>query len=141
MALIKCPNCGKQISDKAAICPNCRTKVQKILKGLLEKEQHQRKKRKKRIVVIISIMFIVSAIATSTYLYSLYRQRIEYQQISEHYLEQCEKALNDGNYGRGTKYIDELKERSLTPKQEEQLFTLQKKAFELLLQDSKNISF
>ena len=23
MALIKCPECGKEISDKAAICPNC----------------------------------------------------------------------------------------------------------------------
>lgn len=23
MALIKCPECGKQISDKAASCPNC----------------------------------------------------------------------------------------------------------------------
>ena len=23
MALIKCPDCGKQISDKAGACPNC----------------------------------------------------------------------------------------------------------------------
>lgn len=23
MALIKCPECGKEISDKAASCPNC----------------------------------------------------------------------------------------------------------------------
>ena len=23
MALIKCPECGKEISDKAAACPNC----------------------------------------------------------------------------------------------------------------------
>ena len=23
MALIKCPECGKQISDRAASCPNC----------------------------------------------------------------------------------------------------------------------
>lgn len=23
MALIKCPECGRQISDKANICPNC----------------------------------------------------------------------------------------------------------------------
>lgn len=24
MALIKCPNCGKPVSDKAIACPNCR---------------------------------------------------------------------------------------------------------------------
>jgi hypothetical protein len=29
MALIKCPECGKQISDKAATCPNCGIDVQK----------------------------------------------------------------------------------------------------------------
>ena len=23
MALIKCPNCGEQISDKATVCPKC----------------------------------------------------------------------------------------------------------------------
>ena len=23
MALIKCPECGKEISDKATVCPNC----------------------------------------------------------------------------------------------------------------------
>ena len=23
MALIKCPECGKEVSDKAAACPNC----------------------------------------------------------------------------------------------------------------------
>lgn len=23
MALIKCPDCGKEISDKAPVCPNC----------------------------------------------------------------------------------------------------------------------
>lgn len=29
MALIKCPECGKPVSDKAATCPNCGIDVQK----------------------------------------------------------------------------------------------------------------
>ena len=28
MALIKCPECGKEISDKATACPNCGAPVQ-----------------------------------------------------------------------------------------------------------------
>lgn len=31
MALIKCPECGKQISDKAVTCPNCGIDVQKTI--------------------------------------------------------------------------------------------------------------
>lgn len=30
MALIKCPECGKQVSDKAETCPNCGIDVQKV---------------------------------------------------------------------------------------------------------------
>ena len=32
MALIKCPECGKEFSDKAAACPNCAFPVKEILK-------------------------------------------------------------------------------------------------------------
>lgn len=47
MALIKCPECGKEISDKALTCPNCGTPInmqceipvvfqrQKVLKGAI----------------------------------------------------------------------------------------------------------
>ena len=30
MALIKCPECGKEISDKAEICVNCGMKIAEI---------------------------------------------------------------------------------------------------------------
>ena len=30
MALIKCPECGKEISDKAKTCPNCGCPIKKI---------------------------------------------------------------------------------------------------------------
>lgn len=30
MALIKCPECGKEISDKAACCPNCGFPVERV---------------------------------------------------------------------------------------------------------------
>ena len=33
MALIKCPECGKEISDKATICPNCGYPVSEMNKS------------------------------------------------------------------------------------------------------------
>lgn len=33
MAIIKCPECGRQISDKAPVCPNCGVEIAgKIMK-------------------------------------------------------------------------------------------------------------
>lgn len=40
MALIKCSECGKEISDKAEICVNCGNPIQKIYK---EEKNKQRK--------------------------------------------------------------------------------------------------
>lgn len=33
MALITCPECGKEISDKAGICPNCGCPITNNLVG------------------------------------------------------------------------------------------------------------
>lgn len=33
MALIKCPECGKEISDKASACPNCGCPLSEIVKS------------------------------------------------------------------------------------------------------------
>ena len=30
MAMIKCPECGKEVSDKAAVCPNCAYPIQAL---------------------------------------------------------------------------------------------------------------
>lgn len=50
MALIKCPECGKEISDAAKSCPNCGHPV-KIGNG-----------NKKSIITILSILVVVVAI-------------------------------------------------------------------------------
>lgn len=35
MALIKCSECGKDISDKASVCPNCGCHYRKLYKAEL----------------------------------------------------------------------------------------------------------
>ena len=46
MAMIKCPECGKEISDKAKVCPNCGVKI----KG---------KSKKIPIIIIVLLLIII----------------------------------------------------------------------------------
>lgn len=39
MALIKCPECGKETSDSAKVCPNCGFRIKKILSNHTKKFQ------------------------------------------------------------------------------------------------------
>ena len=53
MALIKCPECKHEISDKAEICPNCGYNVGRFIKS-------PKVKQRKRIIktVIICALFV-----------------------------------------------------------------------------------
>lgn len=51
MALIKCPECGKEISDKASACPNCGYKTKKEIQV-----------NKKQIIVLIALIIAVVGI-------------------------------------------------------------------------------
>ena len=46
MALIKCTECGKDISDKAAACPNCGCPTEEILAVLEEKAKMETQRAK-----------------------------------------------------------------------------------------------
>ena len=54
MALIQCPECGKEISDSISTCPNC---------------GYVLKKKKKKAVLIIIVLAIVIAAGSFTYFY------------------------------------------------------------------------
>lgn len=68
MALIKCPECGQDISDKARICPHCKAYQRKkyfdIKKSLSEKKKEKPNIKeiihdKKYIRIIVLIIFIL----------------------------------------------------------------------------------
>ena len=48
MALIKCPECGKEISDKAKACPECGYKM--------------KKSKKKFIPILIFVLLVVACV-------------------------------------------------------------------------------
>lgn len=49
MALIKCPECGKEVSDKASSCPNCGYKLQEI----------NQIKVSEKVPLVVSIFYII----------------------------------------------------------------------------------
>ena len=53
MALIKCPECGSDVSDKAEKCPKCGVSINKQI----------RKKSRKKMIVIISVIIVLLLIA------------------------------------------------------------------------------
>lgn len=56
MALVNCPECNKEISDKASSCPNCGYKIPH-----LEKEM----KTKKNIKIILEVLVVIIALFTA----------------------------------------------------------------------------
>lgn len=79
MAMIKCPECGKEISDKAAACPNCGAPIVRQAKApgiemqsapnLSERYRGKDKKKKKKggklkwIIIAIVVIFVIAAIS------------------------------------------------------------------------------
>jgi type II secretory pathway pseudopilin PulG len=65
MAMIKCPECKKKISNTAERCPNCGLEITEDVKFATFKQKEKDKKRNKiilSIVIVILFMVLVSAI-------------------------------------------------------------------------------
>ena len=73
MALIKCRECGKEISDKASTCPHCGIEIKKdkIKKDKIKKDKNNKvkKSKKKLILIILSVIFIIGIIITLFFLF------------------------------------------------------------------------
>lgn len=73
MALIKCPECGKEISDKASNCPNCGCPIEKVevdtpivekdISNVEQPVMESQTKKSKGIKVLIPIIIAVVVIA------------------------------------------------------------------------------
>jgi hypothetical protein len=63
MSLIKCSECGKEVSDKAATCPNCGNPMNGVNKTLVQIDSAPSKRRKFRIwFLIFAPMFFIGLI-------------------------------------------------------------------------------
>lgn len=74
--LIKCPECGKQISDKVEACPNCGAPQPASLRtAALEKRGVARS----RTIRIVATIVIVTAVAAATAFSFVYRWPVSYE--------------------------------------------------------------
>jgi len=63
MALIKCPECGRDISDSAVSCPNCGHPINKDNKTVVQIDTAPNKRRKYRVrSLILAPIFFISFI-------------------------------------------------------------------------------
>lgn len=141
MALIKCPECGNQISDKATICPNCGCDPQIVLAEIREKQRQEQKKRRKRIIISITSILVVGAVAVLAYLYSidgLNNIPAEYRKATNDYFERCESAISKGDFDKGAGFLDALKKRNLTNRQAKRFEEMRKVLLEKGLNGLEN---
>ncbi len=57
MALIKCPECDKEISDKATCCPNCGNPL------IIDNNEKIQQKNHKKLIVLISLLVVVAILS------------------------------------------------------------------------------
>ena len=64
MALIKCQECGEEISDQAAVCPHCGYPVKKIER----KAEIKVSLKRKVLPLVLAIMLIALAVFAALYI-------------------------------------------------------------------------
>ena len=64
MALIRCKECGKEISDQAKVCPNCNYDVRKQVQEAKSNtpEGLERKKKKNMLITLLVVFALVGLI-------------------------------------------------------------------------------
>lgn len=63
MAIINCPECGKEISDQAVACPNCGYAEQSVIKQRNDSEQRVKNIKRIGIISAIGISLVIILIA------------------------------------------------------------------------------
>ena len=96
MALIKCKECGKEISDQAKICPNCGAKTE-----VLEQKRYN-------IIIAICIAIVVFIAILSVYLIYTSNPIYKYKQEAISILENYKNNKNLVSIESLSKQIDDL---------------------------------
>lgn len=86
MALIKCSECGKEISDQAESCPNCGCPIRSN-ETISDIEIKPKKLNKKMIIVAIAVILIIAAGVTSFFLIKSRNEATKAEKIHSEYID------------------------------------------------------
>lgn len=70
MAMINCDECGKAISDKAGVCPNCGYPIQAIRNAQIEQQKQKYYKDLNKTLTTLNILAFLTSLAISIVIYS-----------------------------------------------------------------------
>lgn len=120
MALIKCPECGRKVSDKREICPNCGMPIKEII----QKPEKKHRKTWIKYVIFVILLLILGGITYYSTSYRLKRaQEIQEKKDEEIYntvvqnIEDCkyntaidtiEEEISTNNKDRLITYINDI---------------------------------
>lgn len=100
MALIKCPECGNDVSDKAECCPHCGINISNIkdLEELSKKKENEIKEKQQRqttnrTIIIVVVVVIALIIGMNLFAdYSKKKEKKEIQNRIDYYNNEIEKG-------------------------------------------------
>ena len=70
MALVKCSECGKEISDKALSCPHCGNPIQAIRNAQIAEQNKRYSKELNIQIILYSILGFLASFALGAYLFT-----------------------------------------------------------------------
>ena len=96
MALINCPECGKEISDQAKTCPNCGIRIKR------KKTEEEKKKTLKKCGIILGIVVLLAGLVVGGYVsYKYYFAPLQVYKEANVYAE-------SGNYDEAIRAYSEV---------------------------------
>ena len=113
MALIKCSECGKEISDKASACPNCGCPI-KIenaeTTNNTSQNQSNNKSNKKIIIIILLVMFVIMLLCAGFIFYLKVVQPQKTEERKNATYKEAIELLENGKYEEGKDLLQTISE-------------------------------
>ena len=111
MALVNCPECGKDVSDKAITCPNCGNPFNNVAK--IPNVETQNNTSKKKIIQVGVIIAVIIAIIIGINAYNKTQAKLPVNQmknlaqiVADEYLNTYVSEIEYGTIKSNAKYMD-----------------------------------
>ncbi len=103
MALIKCPECGKEISDKAGACPHCGCPIGNTTQPMQNNDGKSNKGSKKILIGVVAVV----AIAGTGYYFGIAKPQQHLAEQKAVY-EEAQDLIDEGKYDKAIEKLNSI---------------------------------